>query len=113
LLTPWELIEKRLEAAAAADFVIVLYNPKSRKRDLLLEKAQKIILNYRSGKTPVGIVTSAMRDEQGVKISSLENLHTEDVNMQTTIFVGSSASSVYLGFMVTPRGYSKKYAIGR
>lgn len=113
LLTPWELIEKRLEAAAAADFVIVLYNPKSRKRDLLLEKAQKIILNYRSGKTPVGIVTSAMRDEQGVKISSLENLHTEDVNMQTTIFVGSSASSVYLDFMVTPRGYSKKYAIGR
>ncbi len=111
LLTPWDLIEKRLEAAAKADFVIVLYNPKSKKRNWHLEKAQKIILKYRDKNTPVGIVTSAMRKEQNVKIITLENLHTAPVNMQTTVFIGSSASKTYLDFMFTPRGYSKKYTI--
>lgn len=111
LLTPWELIEKRIAAVARADFVIVLYNPKSKKRHWQLEKAQNIVLNYRDPRTPVGIVTSAMRKEQVVRIVPLEELHEAPVNMQTTVFIGNSTSSVYLDYMVTPRGYSKKYTI--
>ncbi len=109
LLTPWEIIEQRLEAAAKADFVVVLYNPKSKKRTWQLERAQKILLKYRDSQTPVGIVVSAMRDNQQVRIVTLKDLHREYVDMQTTVFIGSSASSRYLDFMVTPRGYSQKY----
>jgi precorrin-3B C17-methyltransferase len=111
LLTPWELIEQRLDAAAKADFVIVLYNPKSRKRTWQLEKAQQILLKYRDNHTPVGIVVGAMRPNQDVRIVSLEKLHSAHIDMQTTVFIGSSTSSKYLDFMVTPRGYSKKYDI--
>ena len=109
LLTPWKIIEKRLEAAAQADFVIVLYNPKSKKRTWQLQKAQQIILKFRDRTTPVGIVTSAMRARQKVEIIQLENLHFAEVNMQTTVFVGSRESGYYLDFMFTPRGYSEKY----
>ncbi|MCK5507925.1 MAG: precorrin-3B C(17)-methyltransferase, partial [Desulfobacterales bacterium] len=109
LLTPWELIEKRIEAAASADFVIVLYNPKSKRRNRQLETAQKIILKYRDKKTPAGIVVSAMRKDEMVTIIPLEDLHKADVNMQTIIFVGNSTSFTYLDFMVTPRGYKGKY----
>ena len=111
LLTPWELIEKRIEAAARADFVVVIYNPKSKKRNWQLKKAQQILLKYRDRNTPTGIVTSAMRQNQDVQIIALEKLHEADVNMQTTVFVGNSTSSRYLDFMITPRGYSKKYKI--
>ena len=111
LLTPWEIIEKRLDAAARADFVIVLYNPKSKKRSWQLEKAQQIILAHRDKNTPVGIVTSAMRDAQNVDVIKLENLHRAEVNMQTTVFIGSSASRRYFEYMYTPRGYSEKYDI--
>ena len=112
LLTPWEIIEQRLEAAASADFVVVLYNPKSKKRTWQLARAQKILLKYRDRQTPVGIVVSAMRDKQQVRIVALEDLHREYVDMQTTVFIGSSASSRYLDFMITPRGYAQKYGIG-
>jgi precorrin-3B C17-methyltransferase len=111
LLTPWQVIEKRIEAAAQADFVIVFYNPKSKRRNSHLEKAQKILLKHKNKRTPVGIVVSAMRDKQDVRIVELKNLHTAHVNMQTTVFVGSSASSAYMGFMLTPRGYSQKYRL--
>ena len=113
LLTPWDLIEQRIEAAAKADFVIVIYNPKSKKRNQHLEKAQKIILNHRDKNTPVGIVTGAMRKNQDVQITTLENLHSANVNMQTTVFIGSKASTVYSDYMVTPRGYSNKYTFDR
>jgi len=111
LLTPWEVIEKRIQAAALADFVIVIYNPKSKKRNWQLEAAQKIMLKHRDAKTPVGIVTSAMREKQNVRIVPLEELHQAPVNMQTIVFVGNSSSAAYLDFMITPRGYTKKYAI--
>jgi precorrin-3B C17-methyltransferase len=111
LLTPWEVIAQRLEAAARADFVVVLYNPKSKKRNWQLERAQKILLDYRDGQTPVGIVIGAMRDNQQVRIVALADLHREYVDMQTTVFIGSSASTRYLDFMVTPRGYAQKYGI--
>ena len=112
LLTPWQLIEQRLEAAARADFVIVLYNPKSKKRTWQLEKARQILLCHRDPNTPVGIIVSAMRDQQSIEIVPLERLHAAEINMQTTIFIGSSTSSRYADFMFTPRGYSKKYMIG-
>jgi precorrin-3B C17-methyltransferase len=109
LLTSWETIERRIEAAAGADFVIVLYNPKSKRRTDHIIKAQKIILKYRDKMTPVGIVTGAMRKNQDVKIIPLKELHFAAVNMQTTIFIGSSVSVKYLDYMITPRGYDEKY----
>ena len=111
LLTPWEVIEKRIEAAAGADFVIVLYNPRSKKRTWQLEKAQQLLLKYRHKNTPAGIVVGAMRENQDVRIVPLEKLHQAPVDMQTTIFIGNSTSSRYLDFMVTPRGYLKKYKL--
>ena len=111
LLTPWELIEQRLEAAAGADFVIVLYNPKSKKRNWQLGKAREIILRHRDKNTPVGIVSRAMREEQHIEIVTLDNMHTAEVDMQTTVFIGNSTSIAYMDFMYTPRGYAKKYEI--
>lgn len=111
LLTPWDLIEKRIDCAARADFVIVIFNPKSRKRNWQLSKAQEIILNYRKPETPVGIVRNAMRDRQEVFVVPLKDLHQADVDMVTTVFVGSSASEQYLDFMYTPRGYTGKYGL--
>jgi precorrin-3B C17-methyltransferase len=112
LLTPWEIIEQRLEAAAEADFVIVIYNPKSKKRTWQLEKAQQILLKYRSKNTPVGIVVGAMRTNQDIQIVPLEKLHEAHVDMQTTVFIGNATSNQYMDFMVTPRGYAQKYTIG-
>jgi precorrin-3B C17-methyltransferase len=113
LLTPWEVIADRLEAAARADFVMVIYNPKSKKRDWQLEAARKIIQAHRDPATPVGIVTGAMRPNQDVRIVPLEELNAAHVGMQTTLFVGSRSSSRYLDFMFTPRGYSRKYDLGQ
>ena len=111
LLTPWELIEQRLEAAARSDFVIVLYNPKSKKRNWQLGKAREIILRHRDKNTPVGIVSRAMRKKQNIEIVTLDDMHTAEVDMQTTVFIGSSTSNQYMDFMYTPRGYAKKYHI--
>jgi precorrin-3B C17-methyltransferase len=109
LLTPWEKIEKRLNLAAEADFVIVIYNPKSKKRDWQLTTAKEIILKYRDKETPVGIVTGAMRENQQITISKLGKIDKEDVGMQSILFVGSTASVHYLDFIFTPRGYGEKY----
>ncbi len=111
LLTPWEKIEKRISAAAAADFVIAIYNPKSRKRDWQLKRTKELILMHRDKDTPVGVVTSAMRRGQKVSTTSLEKMDMAEVDMQTILFVGNEASVKYLDFMYTPRGYSAKYEI--
>lgn len=111
LLTPWEVIAQRLEAAARADFVIVIYNPKSRKRTWQLEAARRIIQSHRDPDTPVGVVTGAMRPNQEVSIVPLAALSEAQVGMQTTLFVGSRSSSRYLDFLFTPRGYSGKYEL--
>ena len=111
LLTPWETIERRLDAAARADFAIVIYNPKSKRRSDHLTRAQGIILRHRGPQTPVGIVTGAMRDNQRIVLTTLAQLHRAEVDMQTTVFVGNSTTFAYEGFMITPRGYSKKYDI--
>jgi len=113
LLTPWETIVRRLDAAAAADFVIVLYNPKSKRRKTQLEDAQKTIMIHRHPDTPVGIVRSAMRKEQEVTILPLKHMNTARINMQTTIFVGNSESLIYGDYLITPRGYSQKYDLAK
>ena len=113
LLTPWETIEKRLAAAAAADFVIVLYNPKSRRRSGHLQAAQDIVMQTRDGRTPVGIVRRAYREAQAVAFCELEDLHRAEVDMQTIVFIGSRTSVRYQEFMVTPRGYSTKYTMSQ
>jgi precorrin-3B C17-methyltransferase len=109
LLTPWETIEKRLQAAARADFVIVIYNPKSKKRDWQLDKARQIALEHRPGQTPVGIVTDAMRENESVVITTLADLNKAEVDMLTTVFIGNSNTFTHDGFMITPRGYADKY----
>lgn len=109
LLTPWEKIERRLDAAASADFVIVIYNPKSKKRDWQLGRAQEIVLRHRSPDTPVGIVTSATRDRQSLSVLTLKDLKEAPVDMQTVVFIGNASTTAGDGFMVTPRGYTRKY----
>lgn len=111
LLTPWDLIEKRITAAASADFVIAIYNPKSKKRDWQLNRAREILLEHRPGGTPVGIVTGAMRENQRVQLCSLDTLDKVEVGMQTIVFVGNSSTFIRGDMMITPRGYSKKYKI--
>ena len=111
LLTPWDLIEKRITHAAMADFVIVIYNPKSKKRDWQLRKTMEIVLEHRSPETPVGIVRNAMRADQRVSVVALKDLADTEVDMLTTVFIGSSSSEAYLDFMYTPRGYAGKYDI--
>ncbi|MEJ2640771.1 MAG: precorrin-3B C(17)-methyltransferase [Desulfosarcinaceae bacterium] len=109
LLTPWEKIAIRLKAAAAADFVIVLYNPKSRKRQNHLRRAQEIVLRYRDGATPVGIVARAMRAGQRVWLTRLDRLDAAEVDMQTTVFIGNGDTLIYEECLITPRGYTEKY----
>ncbi len=107
-LTPWELIEKRLEAASIADFVIVLYNPKSKGRAEHINKARDIILKHRSPETPVGIVKAAMRGDERVITTNLKNVLDYDIDMQTTVIIGNSQTFVWNGWMITPRGYERR-----
>ncbi|WP_415714292.1 precorrin-3B C(17)-methyltransferase [Maridesulfovibrio sp.] len=111
LLTPWEKIEKRLEAAASADFVIAIYNPRSRKRAGHLGEAVEILRKFRSGNTPLGIVNRAYREGQKVKVVTLDTLDVNDVDMQTVLIVGNSSTREVAGKMLTPRGYANKYDI--
>jgi cobalt-precorrin 5A hydrolase / precorrin-3B C17-methyltransferase len=105
LLTPWEVIENRVRAAALGDFVISLYNPRSKGRDWQLGRVQKILLEYRPPDTPVGIVRDAYRSTQSILVTDLASLRPEDVDMLTVVLVGSSQTRLVAGKMVTPRGY--------
>ena len=109
LLTPWEIIERRIEAVAAADFVIGLYNPASGRRTRQIVEAQAIIRRYRNGQTPVALVKSAYRKLQHAVLTDLDHLLDYEIGMLTTVLVGSSNSYVFEGYMVTPRGYTNKY----
>jgi precorrin-3B C17-methyltransferase len=106
LLTPWELIEKRAEAAAQGDFVIALYNPKSKKRIHHIEKIRDILLKFKSPETPVGIVNNASREKQSAVISTLAAFTTEKIDMFSLVIIGNSKTYVKEGFMITPRGYT-------
>jgi precorrin-3B C17-methyltransferase len=105
LLTPWKTIEKRLIAAASADFVLALFNPKSARRDWQLTRASEIILDHRPGSTPVGIVRHAFRPGQEVELTTLQELHAAEVDMFTIVFIGNTTSRFVGSFILTPRGY--------
>lgn len=110
-LTPWTLIEKRIEAAASADFVIALYNPKSGRRTRQIAEAQRILLQYRSPDTPVGLVKSAYRDRQNIVITNLKEMLEHEIGMLTTVIIGNSSTFLYDDLMITPRGYQRKYTL--
>ena len=112
LLTPWEVIEKRIEAAASADFVLVLYNPRSKRRSGLLGRAFGLIARHRGPETPVGIVRQAWREGQSVRVETLAQADPEAVDMLTIVIVGNSQTRMVGGRMLTPRGYSQKYGMG-
>ena len=105
LLTPWDVIEKRVELAAEGDFVVVLYNPKSSERKWQIEKTIEIMLSKKSSDTPVGIVKSAMRKKQNIIITNLGEALEHPIDMTTILIIGNSTTFVYDNYMVTKRGY--------
>jgi precorrin-3B C17-methyltransferase len=111
LLTPWPVIARRIEAAAAADFVIGLYNPASGRRTRQIVEAQAILRRHREGSTPVALVKSAYRKLEHVVLSDLDSFLAYEIGMLTTVLVGSSRTFVFEGYMVTPRGYGNKYTL--
>ena len=107
LLTPWELIEKRLHCAAEADFAICIYNPRSKKREDYLRRACEIIMEHKSPDTVCGWVRNIGREGQEFKIVKLCELEKEPIDTFTTVFIGSASTKTIAGRMVTPRGYEK------
>jgi len=105
LMTPWEVIERRIQAAAVGDFVTAIYNPKSHGRYWQLYRLQELFLKERQATTPVGYVRQAGREEQEVTITTLAELNPEEIDMFTVILIGNSQSYVTDGKMITPRGY--------
>jgi cobalt-precorrin 5A hydrolase / cobalt-factor III methyltransferase / precorrin-3B C17-methyltransferase len=105
LLTPWEVIENRARVAALGDFVVSLYNPRSKGRDWQLGKVREILLEHRPPDTPVGVVKNAYREKQEVVLTDLASLRPEDVDMLTVVVIGNSQTKLVAGRMVTPRGY--------
>ncbi|SDZ75112.1 precorrin-8X methylmutase [Porphyromonadaceae bacterium KH3R12] len=109
LMTPWEKIEKRIEAAASADFVTAVYNPRSKGRYWQLYRLQEIFLQYCSPETPVGYVRQAGRDEQETKVTTLEKFDPEEVDMFTVVIIGNSQSYFSAdNTFITPRGYYRE-----
>lgn len=111
LLTPGEVIERRLKYAALADFVIAIYNPKSRSRKENFGKAIEIIRKCRSNDTPIGIVKNATRDGEAVIATTLGKVmeYNNEVDMSTLVLIGNSESKLWNNKIITPRGYQKKY----
>ncbi len=108
-LTPWEVIERRLHAAASSDFVIVIYNPRSRGRKDHLRRAVEIISSYRDGSTPVGVVKAATRQGEQWVVTTLSEIPYDSVDMNTTLIIGNTSTYIWQNRMVTPRGYEYKY----
>ncbi len=106
LLTPWDTIVKRVEMAAAGDFVIALYNPKSSRRVSQIEQVREIILKHRPASTPVGIVHSASRPGESVVLADLGTFTSGHIDMFSLVIIGNSRTYTAAGRMITPRGYS-------
>jgi precorrin-3B C17-methyltransferase len=106
LLTPWEVIEKRLLAAAMADFVTVLLNPKSARRQWQYGRAQALLAQHRAPETPVGVVRNAYRPQQSVQLTTVSAMLEAQVDMLTTVIVGNSQTRGWQSRMITPRGYA-------
>jgi len=108
LLTPLELIYKRVELASQGDFVICIYNPRSKGRPDHLQKAVEIMRKYKSGSTPVGVVKNAARKDQKVKICTLDTIRYEDIDMLSIVIVGNSSTYIKDNKIITKRGYENK-----
>lgn len=108
LMTPWEKIEKRISAAATADFITAVYNPKSEGRYWQLYRLKEIFLQERNPETPVGYVRQAGREEEDIHITTLEKFDPEDVDMFTVILIGNSQSYICDDKFITPRGYYRE-----
>ena len=108
LMTPWEVIERRIKAAATGDFVTAIYNPKSHGRYWQLYRLQELFLQERSAETPVGYVRQAGRDDEEIKITTLGAFDPEDVDMFTVVLIGNSQSYIADGHIITPRGYYRE-----
>lgn len=108
LLTPWPVIEARLQAAAAADFVVALYNPRSRTRLQGFETALAILRHHRPGTTPVAIAKSVYRADESIQILPLSDVEPDHVDMLTLVLIGNTSTCLKWGRIVTPRGYSQK-----
>ena len=108
LMTPWEVIERRIKAAAIGDFVTAVYNPKSHGRYWQLYRLQELFLKHRAANTPMGYVRQAGREEQEIKVTTLGEFDPEDVDMFTVILIGNSQSYIADGKMITPRGYYRE-----
>jgi len=111
LLTPWEVITRRIEAAAMADFAITFYNPRSRKRQNHIVEARDILLKHRCKDTPVAVVNAAYREEESVQLSTLEHFVGLEFGMNAAVIVGNSSSFRHQDWIVTPRGYNNKYSL--
>jgi len=109
LLTPWPVIANRLTAAARADFVVALYNPKSGRRTKQIVEAQRILLQHRKPDTPVAIVKSAYRKSQSIRMVRLDEMADCDIGMLSTVLIGNSSTFLRDNLMITPRGYANKY----
>lgn len=109
LLTPWPVIARRLDAVAASDFVVALYNPKSGRRTQQIVQAQALFLRHRRPDTPVAVVKSAYRRRERIEFTTLDKMSDCDIGMLTTVLIGNSHTFVRHGLMVTPRGYANKY----
>ncbi|WBW96176.1 precorrin-3B C(17)-methyltransferase [Oceanirhabdus sp. W0125-5] len=105
LMTPYEAIKKRVKLAAEGDFVISLYNPRSKGRPHYLKECLDIVREYRDGNTPIGVVRNALRDDQSVHISTLGNFDEEIVDMMSIVVIGNSNTYIENGRIITPRGY--------
>nr|WP_242042423.1 precorrin-3B C(17)-methyltransferase [Leptolyngbya sp. FACHB-541] len=105
LLTPWEVIEQRLTAAAQADFVTALYNPRSQTRTEQIAIAQQIFLKHRDPDTPVALIRSAYRQDEHITLTTLAHFLEASIDMLTTVLIGNQSSRVYADWMITPRGY--------
>lgn len=105
LLTPWDTISQRLRAAAAGDFIMVLYNPRSKGRPENINQAREILLPLLNPQTPVGIVRCAQRGEQSSVITTLQDMLDSEIDMLTTVIIGNTQTRVEEGKMITPRGY--------
>jgi precorrin-3B C17-methyltransferase / cobalt-factor III methyltransferase len=108
LMTPYELIKKRVKLAAEGDFVISLYNPKSKGRPHYLRECMDILKEYRSFDTPVGVVKNALRDGQEITLATIENFDDSIVDMFSIVIIGNSQSYIENGRIITPRGYRIK-----
>lgn len=105
LMIPWEVIEKRLRLAAEADFVICLYNPRSKGRSEHLAKAFEIMGEFKEGSTPVGIVKDVGREKEEKFICTFEDMDFERVDMTTMVIIGNKATYIHDDLIITPRGY--------